>query len=646
MKQTNLNKRLSERGKKRREKEKFIRTRMWISTLLSKFFTDRGTIPDNIGNNLLISNNVAITKNSITSYILLIECSETTPICWTSDLVKYVKEQVEGVKIDFIMKGNHYYPDISPSGVSSREKSWTLTLNNPLMPKDAVRRSARCLYSLDVARSGEKLMKFRVYIRIRALTNTTMNQAIHLCENYLAKKCDGRYKVIKSNLEEVVDYTTLMSDKRPEHLKDVPPMIFSMQTLAESLPSIQGMNNTKGTLFGFDIKSQFPYQIDFKGSASMKNVLLEADSGFGKTFLVEWWLYPLYADGFNLCIMDIKGTEFRAITEALGGVTLSMRNSTTYYINTWCWSADECFDGDYLTYVNERMRLSKEQLMLMADLEDRLVPQGEALVEEFIQTLYRLIGASRNNINTWKRTEELTPYKVTEYFNKFLSHEIRDKYPKVATIMFDRINIYMSPTGSSGHMYRDQYKYIDVLENSVLTFDFGILEASGAQDRVMFRIHVLFMQIVNDAFISYKKMKGEWTAKVLEESQVVDDYLTKTYTREITLRRAQNQVTMLLGNSVSALAQNPASRPMLDNISIMCLGKLNKSSRKFLTEEYGLTDLHEAELEAIQRDSTLQHTFLLVNRLEQSATSALLQAPVTPEVRDSELFKVVDTVND
>lgn len=633
---------LSGRAKVKRKKEKFIRTRMWVSTFLSRFFSDRGTIPENIGNNILITNNVCITKNSITGYILITEMSEYTPICWTSSLVKYVKEQIDGVRVDIIMKGARYYPDLTPSGTSSREKSWNMTLNNPMMPKDAVRRSARCLYSLDVARSGEKLYKMRTYVRVRAQTNTALRQALQLCEQYLSKKCGAQYKLIKSNLEEVVAYTALMSNKQPEHLKDVPPLIFSTQTYAESLPCIQGMNNTRGVVMGFDTKAQYPYTIDVRASASMKNILLEADSGFGKTFLVEWWLYPFYADDFNLCIMDIKGTEFAAITKALNGVTLSMRNSSTFYINTWAWRVEECLDGDYLTYVNERLRLSKEQIMIMSDLSPDLVPSGESLVEEFLNTLYRQVGAVKSNINTWRRTVSLNPYKVAEYFGKFMSHEIRAKYREVADHIHDRINIYMSRHGSSSHMFRDEYRYIDVLESKVLTFDFGILEASGAQDRVMFRIHVLFMEIVNDAFVSRKKSLGEWTCKVLEESQVVDDYLTKIYTREMTLRRAQNQVTVLLGNSVSALASNPASRPMLDNVSIMCLGKLNKSSRAFLTEEYGLSDLHEDELARIQTDSTLRHTFLLVNRLETDATSALLTAPVPDSVRDSELFKVVD----
>ena len=634
---------LNERAKSRRKKERFIRTRMWLSTIMSTFFTDRGTIPDNIGNNLLVLNNVVLTKKSLSSLILVVEMSETTPICWTSELLSYVKDQVKGARIDIIIKGQRYQPDISPSGISSREKSWTMTLDNPAMPKDAVRRSSRCLYSLSVARSGEKMYKGRTYIKVRAKDATTLRQAIQLTEHYLKDKCGAVYKTIRSNLEEHLAYVLMMSNKSPEHLKDVPPVIYSLQTLAESMPSVQGMNNMKGTLFGYDILSNFPYLIDFRASSSMKNIMIEADSGFGKTFAVEWWLYPMYADDYNLCIMDIKGTEFSAITQALGGVTLSMRSTSTFYINTWVWSENECYDGDYQTYVNTQIRWSKEQMIIIAALRDEDKAEGESLIEGFVDTLYLSIGADRNNRNTWKRTESLTPYLVAEYFNRYISHEIRNKFPNTAVRTLDRINIYMRKTGSNSHMYRTAYKYHDVLDTRVLTFDFGILEASGAQDQVMFRIHVLFMTIVNDAFVSRKKAQRQWTVKVLEESQVVDDYLTKIYTREMTLRRAQNQITVLLGNSVSALANNPASRPILDNVSIMCLGRLNKSSRKFLQEEYGLTDLHEEYLEDIQRNPEKEHTFLLVNRLEKNATTALLRTPVTSEIANSKLFKVVDT---
>ena len=63
---------------------------------------------------------------------------------------------------------------------------------------------------------------------------------------------------------------------------------------------------------------------------------------------------------------------------------------------------------------------------------------------------------------------------------------------------------------------------------------------------------------------------------------------------------SQNQVTVLLGNSVAALAANPLSRPMVENINILCLGSLNKSSRRYLLEEFGLKESEVSFLENIQ----------------------------------------------
>ena len=640
--ETNVAAELNKKHKEKVKKERFLRERMWFSTLISKFFMDRGTIPDNIGNNVLVTNNVYITKNHITALFLITEMDSITPICWTSDLIQYVKDQAEGVVVDISLKGQKYYPDITPTGIGSREKSWRMTLDNPNMPKEYVRRSARCLYSLDVARSGADLYKFRTYIKVRAVDGAKLRKGCQAVSNYLSS-IGAVYKRIQSNLDEHLAYVTMMSDKKPEHLKDVAPVIFSLQTLAESLPSIQGANDNKGVLMGYDNKSGYPYFIDFKATSAAKNIMIEALSGWGKSFMASYWLYPFYANGFNLAIMDIKGNEFSAITQALHGVTLSMRNKSTYYINTFRWCVDEVFDGEYITYANERFRLCKEKMLMICDLNEREESQAEALFEEFLKYLYKSIGALETNVNTWKRTEKLNPYVVFDAFVKYLSNEILHKYGEVAVKARERLRIYMSRTGSKSHVFRDAYDYLQVLDSPCLTFDFGILESSTNNDRVLFHLHVTDMVTINDEFVSHKKRKGEWTVKLLEESQIVDDWLTRVYTREMTLRRSQNQVTVLLGNSVAALAANPLSAPMVENINILCLGSLNKSSRKYLLDEFGLKESETEILEDIQTNSAMARRFLLVNRMESESTTAVLEARVPEEVSQSTLFKIVDT---
>ena len=639
----NLASKLNARHKEKVKKEKFLKWRMWFSTILSKFFMDRGTIPDNIGNNVLVTNNVYTTKNHITALILVKEMSEITPLCWTSDLLKQVKDQAEGVIIDITFKGQKYYPDITPTAISSREKSWHGTLNNPQMPEEYVRRSARCLYSLDVVRTGVPVFKYRVYIKIRAKDGARLRKGIQATQVYL-NSIGAVYTRVQSNLDEHLAYVTLMSDKRPEHLRDISPVIFSLQTLAESMPSVQGANDESGVLMGYDNNSGYPYFIDFKSTANAKNIMIEAGSGWGKTFMAGYWLYPFFANGFNLAIMDIKGKEFSAVTKALNGVTISMRNTSTYYINTFKWSTKEIMDGDALTYANERFRRSKERLLIMAALEGTEEAQAEALLEEFLKYVYVSVGASVDNTNTWNRTEQLNPYVIFDMLDNYLSNEIKAKYGVVATKVLERLRIYISRNGSKAHIHRDELNYYNVLNSRCITYDFGILESSTAStDTIMFRLHVLDMMAINDEYVSYKKRNKQWTIKLLEESQIVDDWLTKVYTREITLRRAQNQVTVLLGNSIAALAANPLSRPMLENINIFCLGSLNKSSRNYLIEEFGLKDHEIGILEEIQTNAAMARRFLLVNRMQAESTTAVLEARVPESVSQSKLFKVVDT---
>ena len=633
---------LHEKGKERRKKERFLTARMWLSTFISKFFMDRGTIPDNIGNNVLITNNLYITKNHLTAMFIVIEMDETTPMCWTSDLVKYVKDQTSGVVVDITFKGQPYHPDLTPSVMNPREKTWRQTLDNPYMPESYVRRAARCLYTLDVARSSSNLSRQRIYVKVRAKDGAALKRGCASVQNYFYR-INAKVKRIQSNVEEHMSYVTLMSDKKPEHLKDVPGVIFSRETFAESMPVIQGANDQKGVLMGYDVISKFPYFVDFKSTAAAKNIMIEALSGWGKSFMATYWLYPFYAESFNLSVMDIKGTEFTALAKALGGIILSMRTTSTYYINTFKWRPEEVIDNDYITYANERFRMSKERLLCMCDLTEKEQSQGEALLDEFLQHVYVSIGASVNNVNTWSRTENLNPYVIFDMFYNYISNEIKIKYKDVVTKMIERLRIYISRNGSKSHMYRDELNYLDVLSTTCLVFDFGILEASSNNDPVTFHLKVMDMVAINDAYVSYKKKAGQWTVKVLEESQIVDDWLTRIYVREMTLRRSQNQCTILLGNSVAALAANPLSAPIIENINILCLGSLNKSSRKYLQEEFGLRDYDLNTLNQIQTNPDMQRQFLLVNRMEPDATTAVLEANVPEEVSQSSLFKIVDT---
>lgn len=634
---------LKKQAKSKQKRDHFIRTRMWFSTIISSFFPDRGTIPPNIGNNIMVTNNLYITRNSLSSVIAIKEFSDDTVVGFCSDLVNKVKSKVKGVKIDITIKNQPYWLDTKQSGMKNRVTTWENIMNNPLTSERSARRAARQLYTLRVAESGEPMYRSRVYITVRAEEGTALKQGISAVTDYL-NGC-AVYRVIRNDLKTHLDYLAVMSDRSSKQMKNVGWMVTSQQVLAEMLPQTQGLNDTKGTMMGIARENLSTYYINFRLTANAKNIYVLAKSGFGKTFLVLGIIIDAYADNYNICIMDIKGTEFTQFTKACNGRVLSMRADDTHFINNFVMDKNEVVNAAYEVYFNRKLRLCKRRMLIMCKFKEEESTAGEALIDEFLTALYCNRGVTVDNPNTWIRTEDLHPYTVFDAFEDYLSREIKTKYGSVAETALSRMRTYMSRRGNSSHIHRDPYRYQEVLDTKVLTFDFGILEDSASNvDPVIFQLRVMDMEIINDEFVSYKKKHGEWTVKVLEESQICADYLLEIYAREMTLRRAQNQVTFLLGNSVSALRDNPVAKPLLDSVNILVLGVMNESSQKYIIDEYDLGEDNKRKLERIANDKNYTHNFLLVNRMEKDATTAMVKAYVPESVREGKLFKVVDTV--
>lgn len=264
------------------------------------------------------------------------------------------------------------------------------------------------------------------------------------------------------------------------------------------------------------------------------------------------------------------------------------------------------------------------------------------MLESFLKLFYSSKGVIAENENTWERTTGIHPFQVFADFKVYAnSIEVRSLYGDLTDTMISNIGEYMSPEGSESHMFTKEYQLDDIMQYKTIRFDFGLLESGRSKSDVSFKVRVDFMNLINAEYSRVQKKKGNWVIKVLEESQVAEDYLLKIYVEEMTLRRAQNQITVLLGNSTSALENNPIARPLLDNINILVIGSVPKSSREFLVKEYGLED-HEYKLENIFSMPDYENTFLLVNRMKKNSTTALLKAFVPSHISKGKIFKNVD----
>lgn len=614
---------------------------MWVYTFASLLFNDRGTIPSNIGNNILITNNVYITKNSLSCLISIPEFSTELPISWTSDLLREVKDKVPGVVVDFVFKNKRYWVDRKDTGLQSRIRTWSATVENPNTSARNTERASRLLHSCDIIFERVKTYHTRTYIVVRADTGVKLGRASDEVCTYLDKH-HCIYKCIKSNLQMHLEHIAMISDKSQRKMKDIPYTLQTIETLSESLPITQGMNDVKGTLIGLNKRNFAPYYIDFRSSAAAKNIYLGGASGYGKTFLGEAIILDMYAQGYGVLIMDIKGNEFNAFTSATGGIELGLSYNSPMYVNTFVWKQTDAF-GDNIGYADKMMSLSKEMLLIISGMKGDEAETAGALLDSFLLSMYTNIGALKENPNTWTTTERLNPFVVFEHLERYMSYEMRNKYGITADRLIDRLRVYISRNGSNSHMFREPINYADIFDTSVLTFNFGMIENTNMQDSVAFKLKFLFMRILSDEYGAYRKRNGLWTVVIMEEVQIVDDDIMALYTKAITLGRAQNKINILLGNSLSALANNKVAAPMLENFSIYIMGRLNESSRNYAIHEFGLSSDDADDLERIAVDPEYEYTFLLVNKMQKRATTALLSTYVPDRVSKGKLFKVVDT---
>jgi len=386
--------------------------------------------------------------------------------------------------------------------------------------------------------------------------------------------------------------------------------------------------------------------IDLRATARAKNFYVLGPSGEGKTFLVITWLIDMFADGYSISITDIKGNEFTAFTDACGGKVISMRPDSTSYINTFKIMKDGVSEGEPPEhYFKENVRLSKTILTVTANVNDDKSSKVSALMEEFLEAMYLQLGVSANNPNTWKRTEILTPTKVFEYFKKYISEDIKKVYADILDDVLIAFGTYLDPSGSGSYLFSDEFVIEELINTRVITFDYGLLDKNRIIDPVTLELKQIFAKLITDSFIRSNKNKKLHTVRILEESQMTTKSQKRMYAEEMSLRRSQNQINIMLGNSIAALKNDTDSAIILDNINIWVLGRLTRSNMKYLTEEYSLDD-YEEQMEEINKNSNLDRTFLVINKLHRNTTSAMLKAFVPNSVVKGRIFKIVDSSKD
>lgn len=616
----------------RPKREYFKWVKMWISFLVSMTMKDRGKIPDNIGDRILISSNLYITKLYMTTIVQVHELGPKTPVTMMGCLNEALRDRGNKAILDFTLKNTKYQYDPKNSGLRSRIKMWENNIDSEGSTRKMKERAARCLYTVEQAEAGKQLKNSRMYISIRAKDIQTLNNAEKIIFDCLSQM-GCIYLPAYGNIMENLEYISLMGNYNSD-LKGTVAVMTSNQVLSQLLPNCGSYNDKKGYYIGQNILNGSPYYLDTSAITVARNMYVVAPSGVGKTVLAMNMAQSAYENGAACCFMDIKGNEYTSFIKATDGYIVSLRPTSIEYINSWIMHKEDTDAEHAEAYFKSRVGFSKQQMIILSGVREReKVMELEELLDEFHDSLYVSLGAIPTNMNSWAGTERLTPYEVWEHFNEFLTPQKMAQYGLSKTTI-GVLRMYMSINGSKSYIFKQEFEYAKIIEAPTLSFDFGILGAQTISDidEDLFRLKFLYMSKLNGDFVTRKYANGQRTFKVLEESQVVSPEIMKMYVQEYTLRRSQNQDTLLLGNSVQALYDNENARPLIENTRGLFIGELSKDARETVLEQFGYQYLEDL-VKIPGSSNRYKNCFVFINNMQTKHLFPIIKIVMNPELK-------------
>lgn len=624
----------------RKKAECFEASRMWVHYILSSLQKDRGRIPANIGNRMMVTNNMYVTRYYLSSVIQVQSLSLRTPVTLQSELVRFLRKEGCNAVVDVTMKQIPYDVQLEDSGLKSRIQLWKYTSSLEDATAKEKEAAARCLYTVGIAESGVPLFKTRIYITVRSKTGSELTSAEKKVYSYL-RSINAEFEQITGNLNEVLEFMTPIADIRSKNLKNWKAITTSEQTIAEMLPNSGTLNSKTGIFMGINVKNGTPFKLDFNKISGARNLYVVASSGKGKTVTATNLCCSAVEEGYAVCIQDIKGNEFNNFIRATNGYIVSLRENSSGFINSWQMHKKDTDDVNADAYFRQRLAFSKEQLIILSGLQDYEARNDlEELLDSFHDAMYEELGVLPANRNTWDNTLGLDPFVVYDKLMYYMTPNVISKYPGVSRKVLNSLRMYMSRDGSKSYIFKGEFDYAGILRANTLMFDFGMLNGSTAlHDPVIFKLKFAYMRKLNAEYAAYKFSRNIKVLKVLEESQIVanDPDIIQGYVEEITLRRAQGQTTMLLGNSVSSLLDNPASRAIVENITGLLIGNLEKGARNMVIDRFDLHE-YEAVINQINIEDRYINAFVFINKMEQRPAIPVLRV-IWNKIHDYKVFQ-------
>ena len=600
-----------------------------------------------------------------------------------------------GVKISFVSYIEPTVIDWDSPALQNKLKVWkkvseeaedvdefTFRENVRMLDLDTLRRQSLVYLSSAEIRRKRRLFKYRTMMLISGKRGSNFDETVQDCMTVSKNLGISANRVTEDMGIFLKAFSPMAAEMSDKAKKLVGNTTLTDEVIARFNTYDQGKIGENGIYVGSDIYSGFPVLKVFKRtSETAENILITAETGWGKSFMEKGWIVQLVADPrFTGTIMDIEGFEYIPFSDFLSAndkvVVLNMAEGQGQYYDPVpiTLTGIAKLDKDML---NSSTRFTRSILrVLIGDFKDNKQEAKwvSSILSESIALTYSEAGVTKE-METWDRSANLSLSDVYRNFMKLYESAIQYKYDvENGTIKPDAKNNYklndsyisaidsaaaslktyfesFENGGVNSHIFKHKISLRDLVDAKLVVCSFGLAGKSEADiDLTQLALSQSYAAIISQIRSMYAKAQGKYNFKVWEEFQRWGrmEGSEAILNSALTGGRKNGDVNFIVTNKVSEMLGDNDKFGIFQNTTSFAIGAIGDADvRANLCRSLSIEDLafeldklvinHKKGTSKVSTVSSIYDKAFLV-KLDKSVVS-LVKMNLPEELAESDIFR-------
>lgn len=664
---------------------------LWRRVWLNHLKRDSSSYPQLRDYNCYSNGNATMSgKDNICYYYTIDGYPAQLPIGFKDNIRR---EAREGVRISFVELYEPTRIDWSSPHMKSKIRTWKnidedreevneYNYQEQIGVEDSMTRRKNSLVYLADAdeRRNRNFFKFRTMMIICGVRGENFDKTVFEVNDY-CKKTRILITRIEDNIFEYLRaFSPFAMEANVSVLKGVGSNTIPDEQIARFSTYDQGKIGRDGIIFGTDIYSGFAvYKKLKRKSVDAENILITAETGGGKSFLLKAILFQLLAfSEYNGTINDIEGFEYIPMAGFFANhdevVILNMAEGQGCYYDpfeiTMTGVAD--LDEDIFTFCNS-FTTSVFRVLVGTELIKNNV-WAQKIINNAISKAYTDLGVIEDDSRTWNKTKGYDLFYVYSKF-KFLYQEcielsekaseedlelherykLNPGYIDTLDKVVARLSEYFEPFSNGGirsNVFKNKVSLSDIANAKLVVNSFGMAgKSADTIDPTQMALTQLSAANISHIRSIFSKAKGKFNFKVWEEFQrwgSMPDSVN-TIKTAITGGRKLGDINFIVTNNIKELLDDDKFA-IFDNISSFAVGAIASSNtRKRICEELSVPMLQgdldslvtkKGNTESFESDSETASMYdkAFLVQLDKSVTT-IAKMMLPKHVSESDIFK-------